>query len=135
MTKCNVTGQSEGILYDFYISADFGYTADYLVDERFSFNLCQDEYEKFIAQGVNAIDENMRDNYTYQYGKWFTSEQVYDLIGTFQYVPSGYYRNGHDTFTDEEEQLFWDNMDKKMSELLISERAEELSYFLGEDNE
>ncbi|MGR7944106.1 hypothetical protein ACU063_06490 [Paenibacillus sp. M.A.Huq-81] len=128
-----MTGQTEGKIYDFYINGDFGFTADHLMDEQFSFCLCEQEYNNFMKKGV--LDENIThiDNYTYQYGKRFSSEQVYDLISTFEIPPKGYYNKGWAQFTRVEEQLFWDNMDWEIYDLLkknFPERAKELEFLL-----
>lgn len=132
MDRCNVTGATEG-LKDFYINYDFGYNANYLADERFSFNLCQDEFEKLIKTGRDELsaDTSCFDDFTCQYGKWFTSEQIYDLISTFQYVPKGYYNDRLNIYTDEEEQLMWDNQGEDIFDLVSYERAEELNSILN----
>lgn len=133
MDRCNVTGETKGQLYDFHIKNDFNYNTRHgLEGENFSFVLSQSEYDKFMMKGLENLDENSKKHYTRQYEKWFSGEQIYDLISTFRYVPVGYFRDGNDTYTDEEEQLFWDNMDKSIRDLLSPERVKELSYFIGE---
>lgn len=131
MDRCNVTGVNEG-LFDFYISGDFGYNAEYLVDERFSFCLCEEEFNKLIKTGRDKLSADMSfDDFTFQYGKYFSSEQIYDLISTFQYVPKGYYNDRLAIYTDEEEQLMWDNQGEDILDLVDYERAKELNAILN----
>lgn len=131
MDRCNITGSTHN-LKDFYINADFGFNAEYLVDDRFSFCLCEEEFNKFIMTGLDKLSDDMsRDSFTLQYGKWFTSEQIYDLISTFKYVPKGYYNDRLAIYTDEEEQLMWDNQGEDILDLVDYERAKELNAILN----
>ncbi|GFN32434.1 hypothetical protein [Paenibacillus xylaniclasticus] len=133
--RCNVTGRVDGQLYDFHINQDFGYDSQFFDGMTFSFVLSEDEYICFISSGRQQIEENERDNCTYQYGLYFSSEQVYGLISKFQHPPKGYFNQGWLQYTDEEEQWLWDNMDKDETQILYSDavsvkRAIELAEVL-----
>lgn len=121
MSSCNITGIENEKLYPFvFHKGDYSYLATYLSDDNFTFYLCQDEYDSFSLLGKSEVSGGDFDfgNHSMQYGKYYSSEDVYNLIQTFKICPENWYKQHYHFLEEDEEQWLWENQDKDISELV-----------------
>jgi len=118
--RCNITGKTEDLFEFNFTSEDYGYFANKLNDRVFSFYLHRDEFEKFLCLGTPYIigTEEAFDNNAYKYGRYFSSESVYNYINTFTYVPFNWYKQDYPFLEYEEEQWLWEDKSRTVNDLI-----------------
>lgn len=120
MRRCNITGKTDDLFEFNFTSEDYGYFANKLNDTVFLFYLHIDEFEKLMKFGADRVigtEENF-DNHAYKYGKYFSSDIIYELIHSFQYVPVNWYKQEYPFLEHDEEQWLWEDKTRTVNDLI-----------------